>query len=676
MIVASLQGLAAEAAITIANPDALLAIGLALLFGAGCWALGAWAARAVGFLRPDAPAGELLGVGLACGLVVAASFWAAVWSGGRSSFTPVAVGLAAALAWAIARRRRSSSAPELGSAGEKRPPATSSQASRGRSFVLAAACAGAFIVLVALLYGSTLSPSPRNGVQPIEGTDVAFYAVLGRDLATTGQESNTLPAGFGALEGASAQVWYHWGELWLQSAVISAFGTAPLAARYLVVLPVVLLAAAAMTGTLVRRLAGSTSRGAYLFGSLACLVLAPIPVLTGPFFSVWASGLIYGIGVFGLAAVAVLVVAHALAIQRTLESSWPLALFLGSATAFVLPAHIVIALLGLVGLGVPVAYRVAHAALTIRRLPTATRLWWRSLIATAGMALATIVWGLITDHGLGGASPNPRITAFNDSWRDTLAIVAIGAGVLFAIPIVGLVSRRDMPLLRDACLGASVLVIAGAFVWGSQLATFNAFYFFFGAIAVFATPVAAAATWWLADRLRATGRRRLLIGLAVVCFLQLELGAMISLSRLERQRPSYAPIPVSVLQAIMSLPRDAKLAYSCQPFEEISFVNSKLLTLDAHTGRRIVPMCFQADVNGTLLGESISDAFPDAGFATAPQAALYPSATSRPSPAVVAVFLKANGIEYIYVDAAHPNALVPDGVEIARVRDHAILKIP
>lgn len=673
---ASLQGLAAEAAITIANPDALLAIGLALLFGACCWAFGAWAARAVGFLRLDAPAGEILGVGLACGLIAAASLWAAVWSGGRSSFTLVAVGFAAAVAFAIARRPRSPWMAEPDSDGANGDRATPSPASRSRSLVLTAACAGAFIVIIALLYGSTLSPSPRDGVQPIEGTDIAYYAVLGRDLATTGLETNTLPAGFGALEGDSGQVWYHWGELWLQSALISAFGTAPLAARYLVVLPVVLLAAAAMSGTLVRRLTGSTSRGAYLLGFVACLVLAPIPVLSGPFFSVWAAGMIHGIAPFGLAAVAVLVVIHALAIQHTLGSGWPLPLFLGSATAFVLPAHIVIALLGLIGLGVAVAYHVAQSVLTNHRLPTATPLWWRTLMATAVITVATIAWSLITDHGLGAAPSSPRITAFNHSWRDTLAIVAIGAGLLFTIPIVSFLSRRDMPLLRDACLGTSTLIVAGAFVWGWQLGTFNAFYFFFGAITVFAAPVAAASTWWLADRLRATRRRRLMIGLAVVCLIQVELGAMIGLSRLERQESVYTPIPVSVLRAIESLPRDAKLAYSCQPFEEISFVNSKLLAVDAHTARRIVPMCFQADVNGTLLGEPISDTIPDAGFAGAPQATLFPDPTTRPSPEAVATFLKRHGIEYIYVDAAHPNALVPDAVEIARVRDHAVLKIP
>ena len=46
-----------------------------------------------------AGSGEILGVGLACGLMVLAAWWAAIWSAGRSSFTPVAVGFAVALLW-------------------------------------------------------------------------------------------------------------------------------------------------------------------------------------------------------------------------------------------------------------------------------------------------------------------------------------------------------------------------------------------------------------------------------------------------------------------------------------------------------------------------------------------------------------------------------------------------
>ena len=60
------------------------------------------------------------------------------------------------------------------------------------------------------------------------------------------------PAGFSGLDGLPTQTWYHWGEMWLEAAVISVFGTATLAARHLIVLPLLVLAAASLTGTVVR----------------------------------------------------------------------------------------------------------------------------------------------------------------------------------------------------------------------------------------------------------------------------------------------------------------------------------------------------------------------------------------------------------------------------------------
>ena len=134
-------------------------------------------------------------------------------------------------------------------------------------------------------------------------------------------------------------------------------------------LPVLLLAAAALTGTLVRRMNGTASRAAFLFGFLACLFLAPIPLISGPFFSVWAAGLIFGITVFGLAAVAVLFALYCLAVLGTRRPTWPLAGFVGSAAAFILPAHVVIALLALVGVGSVWAIRIVRSLLATHRLP-------------------------------------------------------------------------------------------------------------------------------------------------------------------------------------------------------------------------------------------------------------------------------------------------------------------
>ena len=136
-----------------------------------------------------------------------------------------------------------------------------------------------FVVAVALVYGSTLIQSPRDGVQPTEVMDTAYYAILGRDLAQTGTETIDLPGGFATIDGLPDQTWYHWGEAWLAAAAISIFGAAPLDARHFIVLPLVLLAAAAMTGTLVRRLTGASSLGAFLFGFIARPFLAPIPII-------------------------------------------------------------------------------------------------------------------------------------------------------------------------------------------------------------------------------------------------------------------------------------------------------------------------------------------------------------------------------------------------------------
>ena len=131
-----------------------------------------------------------------------------------------------------------------------------------------------------------------------------------------------------------------------------------------------------------------------------------------------------------------------------------------------------------------------------------------------------------------------------------------------------------------------------------------------------------------------------------------------------------------LLTAIKELPPDAKLAYACRPFEEISFADASLASIDAHTGRRIVPICFEADVFSTLNGIPPSDRFPSPGFTFAPQSALYPDAAARPSPEVVAAFLKAHGIHFIFADSKHPNSLVPDAVQIAADGDLQVLQVP
>lgn len=676
-----LQNVSTELAITIANRDVWLSIGLAILLGIACWSFGSWVARTVGILQPGAPAGEMLGVGLACGLLVVAAWWAAVWSGGRSSFTPVAIGFAVAIGLALARRARQHEIsrggphPAADRATSESTGAAASSTGR-RSFLPTALAAGLFVVVIAILYGSTLAPSPRDGGQPVEKVDVAFYAVLGRDLATTGTETNTLPSGFSRLPVDTTQTWYHWGELWLAAAVITIFGQEPLAARYLVVLPLVLLAAAALTGTVVSRLSGRTSRLAFVYGFIACLVLAPMPLVFGPFFSAWPVGLIAGIAVFGLAPVAVLFAWYALLVLDSRPQTWSLACFVGTAIAFVLPEHIVIAILGLVGLGTAWTIGIGRSLMTTGSLPPVPVIWRRTLIAAAVGVALTAVFGRLTDHGLGNGASMASVTPFNLSWRETIGVVSVQAGMLLTPPVAWLILRRDVPRFAAICLGTTVLVIAGAIVWGWRLATFNMFYFFFGALAIFVTPVAVAAVWLLVERIRSAGHPGLAVAVITLCAIQLELGIVLGLGRLQGGSATYEPIPVSILQAIVRLPEDAKVAYACQPLEEISFVNSKLLGIDAHTGRRIVPMCFQADALAPLFGVERSAQTPDAAFVFAPQATLYPDSTARPPSTAVSSFLKAYGIDYIYADAAHPNSLVTDAVPIATSADFELLRVP
>ena len=185
-----LQQLFAELSITIADPGVWTSIGVALIVAASCLLLGVWVTRSVGLLSRGAPASETLSVGLAYGLMLFAAWWATFRSVGRSAFTPVAIGFAVALGSAALRRGRRRSSPDVEEPTTVPGDVTGARSWRPRRSVLVGTMSGGlFVVAMALLYGSTLSPSPRDRVQPVENTDVAFYAVLGRDLATTGTET-------------------------------------------------------------------------------------------------------------------------------------------------------------------------------------------------------------------------------------------------------------------------------------------------------------------------------------------------------------------------------------------------------------------------------------------------------------------------------------------------------
>jgi hypothetical protein len=682
--VIALRYLLDEFAITVLDGAVWLAIGQGLLFGAVCLLFGTWTARRVGLLTSDAPAGETLGVGLATGLMVLAAWWAAIWSGGRSSFTPVAIGFAIAIALALARRTTNEADTDaIATAGLEDDSSGDGHRSSGyRPILVAAFAGGVFAIAIALLYGSTMAPSPRDGVQPVENRDAAFYAVLGRDLATTGTETNLSPSGFSEFPDSPAQTWYHWGELWLASAVITIFGTPPLAARFLVVLPIVLLAAAALTGTLVRRLAKTRSRSAYLFGVVACLFLAPVPLISDQFFASWAVGMLFGITLYGLGAVAGLLALYSVVVLGSRAVTWGLAGFVGSVAAFIIPAHLAIAALAFVGVGIVCAIRILRA-MRVRRMPIVSPIWARTITATVVAVVATVMWGTVTGHGLGGVSSSGGSSAslmspFNPSWRESVAITILGAGLFLAIPVVWFLRRRDAPLQSDLYLATLGLLAVGAIVWGARLGEFTMFYMYFAGIAVFATVLAAVAVRTLWDRLRASQHPGLALGLIALCVLQLDVGVALGIVRLQGVGPSgYDPVPVGLIGAIRQLPTDARLAYSCDgPFDEIAFGTPQLLSLDAHTSRRVVPMCFEAEYPDTLLGAEPSAQVISQFFRGAPQLALYPDAAAEPTPAAVSEFLKHHGIDYIYTDPKHPNVLVPEAVPIAASGHAEVLMVP
>jgi hypothetical protein len=190
--------------------------------------------------------------------------------------------------------------------------------------------------------------------------------------------------------------------------------------------------------------------------------------------------------------------------------------------------------------------------------------------------------------------------------------------------------------------------------------------------------VAAVAAWELVATLREARRFGLAMAIALLTVIQLEVGVANGLFRLQTfgAQVEELPIPVSLLEAIKQLPTDAKLAYVCKPLDETGFTVPRLLSIDAHTDRRVVPMCFGADVFSTLIGAQKSAQVPNSSFSSAPQRDLYPDASADPPSAAVVAFLKAHGIDYIYVDVWHPNSIVTDAVVIARSSYAEVLRVP
>jgi len=584
-------------------------------------------------------------------------------SSGRSAFTPIALTYALAIG-AMLWRRRGVDRLEWPGGGTV------------RRWLPMIAVAAVSLTAAALVYGATLAPRARDGVQPVDFMDDAYYSVLGRDLGITGTESILSPSGFEAIAGMPAQTWYHWGELWLGAAVTHVFGAPPLDARHLVVLPILLLAAVASAAALVQAFGRTRSGSAFLFGFVDTLGLLPVQWLLTSYRAAWEVGLVIGITSYGLAAVAAILLLYCVTLVPV--GTWDLAraLFVAGTAALLAPAHILIFLLACVGvMGGAVA--LLWAGGRGRWLAHVPRGALRVVPAVCVVAGVTLAWGAATGHGLGANGPSVGAVPFGEPWRQAIVAMLVGAGVFLCVPATWWILRRDDAYRAAIAAGTTMVAFVATVTWGVRLAEHNMFHVFTGAIAVFLTPMALACVWLLWDRARSTGRHPLAAVLLVVCVLQVGIGGVISLIRLERRGSGgYPSIPTALLDAMRGLPSDAKVAYACRPRLEVAFWEPWLLSLDAHTGRRIVPMCFQPDSLGVRIGATDDPTVISPFFEFAPQRALYPSADATPSPEAVATFLADHGIDYLYQDAVHPDLLVSWAVEVFRDGDFRLLRVP
>jgi hypothetical protein len=664
------RGLGTELAASLSDVAVWSAFAAALLFGSVAFVFGFWLARKLRLLSVTPPVGESLGVGLSFGLVVLASWWAAIASGGRSSLTPIAIAIVAAIAFRLRSSGDNDISPQMTSSSSV------SVGSLARKWAVVAALAAAFVVVLGLLYGSTLAPSPRNGVQPVEFYDEAYYSVLGADLAATGTESVSFPSGFDNVPGLPTQSWYHWGELWLASAVIKLASIQPMLARHYVVLPLMLLAVAALSGTVVRRLAVTTSRSAFVSAAAAGIFLAPMPLLLAGFFGWWSRGSIHGITQYGLALIIGLLVLYAWA-TRPNRPSWPWSILVGAIVASLIATHIVIAIVASVGIAVVWVLRSAIYLVKERQLLAIPEGWRRVVVSAFLIGTATVIWGFLTGHGFAGTGSSASLPPYGGYWTVSVLATGVGGGVFLAIPVALWLGRRPARPTAWLFLATIVTVIAGALIWGARLGDFNMFQFFFGGIVVFGTPVAAVAVWTTVGHLRKVGRQPLATILMMFFGFQLLVGGVATIERLRAFgfNPNQGT-PVELLAVIRSLPPSSKLAYACGPQEEIAFWLPALISIDAHTGRRVVPMCFEADLLSTLNGDGAFGKMESPLFRFAPQRALYPEFDAHPSLADVASFLKQHGIEYIYADARHPNSLVSGAVSVARSGTAELFRIP
>jgi hypothetical protein len=668
-----IEQLPIELSATLGRSDVWLAMGLSIVLGSVALLLGVFVARRVGLLSRTDAIGETIGVGLAVGLVLITELWSVIASRGQSAFTPTAVVLAVASAIAIAERRRtavrSDDAPPDPTERDD-PPRW-----RTRRAIGLGGAAIVFVLGAGILYGTTTAPSPRDGAQPVEFRDAAFYASLATVVTDTGLESTTYPSGFDRVPGSTVQAWYHWGEVWLAAIPVAIVGLDPMLARSFVALPLLLLAAALLTGSIVRRMSGVRSTGAFVFGAGSCLLLAPLPISFETFYGSLSRGLVGSIGDYGFAAVLVLLVLDGLSRQRSPRPP-SFAPFMAAIGASLLPAHLVVATLAAIGALSVGAARTIERKLRHRSVLVPRSAGWM-IILTVGISALTVGWGVATGHGIPASAVSALVTSFGGNWLQSVAGTFIGGVGFFAIPIAWFTLRSEDSVRSWAMFSAMPIVVAGAVLWGARLSDHNNFHLLYAAIAVFAMPMAAVAGCLLWKRMRDLGRPSAAALVACMFAVQLTLDGMTTLGRLGLVRQSdQPPIPERILTAIRALPADAKLAYACQPFEEIAYSDPHLVTIYTHTRHRVIPMCFEADSLVLLLGVPVDPDVASPLFAVAPQRVLYPTSAARPTSEAIAAFLKDNGVSYIFANETHPNTLAPTATEIASAGSTQVLQLP
>ncbi len=594
--------------------------------------------------QDETDSADALSRALSVGLVATTAWWAALRSGGASSFTPVAIAFAGILLGGLTQFIQQRRWREV----RLRWP---------RTLRAALVVSGAAILAIGIAYRMTLAVASSPAGQPIDFLDPAYYAVLGRELARTGVENVFAPAGV-PLVGVSPQTWYHWGEIWLGSLIGSSTGLEPMVAQHLVALPVVLVSTALVTATFVRRFTGREGRGPWILGFTSCLVLSPLPLLTDVYFGSYASGLLFAITTYGVGAlIAVRVLDDATILGIHGRPGWLRSGLIGVTAAALLPAHIVIAALGLIGLAFAAGawLLLAHPSRNVVR--SLVNAWARPVGVATALICLTAIWGLATGHGVGGSAPSTLVRPFNQEWARSILSTAAGSGVMLALPLSAVLIRNDSPGRSATYVASVAMLVVGALAWGALLPDYNTFHLFFGGLATIATPLAAAAIVDLWRWLR-VHRYRLVAAVVVAATLgQLGLATAFTVAHLGRFAPfDYPPIPIAMLERIQQLPASAKIAYRCA-LDEQSVWLPRLISVNARTGRPLIPMCFQADLASRLIGADVDPDVENPSFRVAPQRQLYPSRSAAPSRSEVRSFLSRYGIRFILADPIRPNSL-------------------